>query len=132
MHDQKAYDGFEHFVFEFMPEPDWTALPIPFVAEVKALPNRFEQCNSWINSQFHQWADMDEAYELDAERLAYYALKSCELASKIRVKLKADDDQLDDLVTHFRHIIDKRRERYKNNPDFYVLIPELRAQFDNE
>lgn len=118
--------------FEFTPEPDWTALPVRFVAKVRALPNRFEQCNAWINAAFKAWAELDDAYELDEERLAFYAIKACNLASEIRTKIKAGDGEVDDLVEHFRSILNKRRNMYRQYPGVHSFIPELRAQFESE
>lgn len=118
--------------FEFTPEPDWTALPVRFVAKVRALPNRFEQCNAWINAAFMTWAELDDAYELDEERLAFYALKACNLASEIRKKIKAGDGEVDDLVEHFQSILNTRRNMYRQYPGVHSFIPELRAQFESE
>jgi hypothetical protein len=131
-HDSSVFDGLSSILFEFSPEPDWTALPIPFVAKLKSLTNRFEQCNSWIETQFQLWAGLDEAYELEEERLAYYGLNACKLASEIRIEIEAGDGELGYLITHFQSVIDTRRNSYVTNPGMHTLIPELRAHFESE
>lgn len=118
--------------FAFEPEPDWTALPIPFVAQVKTLPERFKQCSTWIGTQFRQWAAFDEAWELEEELHAFFALEACKVASDIRVQIGAGTAELTDLAAHFQSVIESRRRSYVQSPLHASLIPDLKAQFQRE
>lgn len=131
-HDSGAFRGIAHLALDFHPEPDWTSLPIPFVAKVKSLQSRFEQCDSWIKAQFDLWADFADAYDLEEERLAFYGLKACEISAEIRSKLEAGASELDDLSAHFERVIDRRRTIDREDPGQHTFIPELRAQFERE
>lgn len=130
-HDNSGLNDLPAILFLFDPEPDWTALPVQFVAELKSIADRYEQCSSWIAEQYLQWADYDDAYELEEGRLAYYGLEACKLVSEIRIQIDAGDGELEDLVRHFRSTISARRAFYEKNPsDVYSLIPELRGYFE--
>lgn len=130
--DGSGFNTLSKAEFEFEPEPDWAALPVSFVANVKGLPTRFRQCDMWINEQFQHWADLDEAFELEMEKLAFYALKACDLSSKIRTQIRAESDETDGIVGHFQTILDRRHNSYLNRPGQRTFIPELHAQFENE
>ncbi|GAA0412697.1 hypothetical protein ACFOY5_04525 [Massilia aurea] len=130
-HDMAAFENFSRFVLDFAPEPDWVSLPIPFVAKIKSLQSRFDQCNSWVNMQSQLWAGLDDAYALDEERLAFYGKKACETAADIRSKIKAGPGENEDLISHFDTVLESRRSLYSQYPDSHTFIPELRAQFDS-
>lgn len=129
-HDAGAFDSLPRIEFSFTPEPDWTALPVSFVAKVQTLVNRFKQANSWITSQFQHWADMDEAYVFEEERLAYYGMEACSLAAEIRSQIDAGNGELDDVVAHFQSVLSTREDLYLKSPQRPNVIPELRAHFE--
>lgn len=131
-HDDAGLKNLRTVKFAFEPEPDWAALPIPFVAQVKTLPERFKQCSAWIGTQFRQWAEFDEAWELEEELHAFFALEACKVASDIRVQIGAGAGELTDLVAHFQSVIESRRRSYVQNPQHASLIPDLKAQFRRE
>jgi hypothetical protein len=131
-HDGSAFEKLPKIEFAFNPEPDWTMLPIPFVAKVQSLVNRFNQAHNWISSQFQYWADLDDAYQFEQERLAYYGHEACRLAAEIRVQIKAGDGDLSDLLNHFAFIVEKRRKWFLQTEQKHNLLPELRARFENE
>lgn len=131
-HNDNAFEGFGPVLLQFSPEPDWTALPVHFAADVQALPSRFQQSDLWIRSQFQYWAEIDDAYEFEQERLAYYALKACDVAARIRLKIKAPDSELIDLTERFHTFIAQRRAVYQENPATHNFLPELQAQFERD
>lgn len=129
--DRSAFRGFPELALEFDPEPNWSELPVTLVAEMKTLINSFARCNTWIVAQ-SEWADFDECYKFEEERLAIYALKMCEGAMRLRTKIGAAGGDLDDISAHFEEIINKRRDLYNLNPERSNLIPELSARFNYE
>lgn len=131
-HDESALQNLPRLSFAFDAEPDWRALPIPFVAKVKALLRRFEETNEWIVAQWDYGADLEDAYELEEERIAFHALEVCKVASEIRTQIGAGDAQLTDLIEHFQSVVVARRKRYEQNSGMLTVIPELQAQFARE
>jgi hypothetical protein len=71
-----ALSGLKSVDLKFEPEPDWVELPIQFVAQVKGLVSQYAERNTWIAQQFQNWADMEEAYEFECERAAFYGWKA--------------------------------------------------------
>jgi hypothetical protein len=131
-HDTSAFENLPRIEFAFDPEPDWTLLPVPFVAKVQSLVNRFNQAHTWISSQFQYWADLDDAYQFEQERLACYGHEACRVAAEIRVQIKAGEGDLSDLLNHFGFIVEKRRKWFLQTDQKHNLLPELRARFENE
>jgi len=131
LQDGSAFDRVGAQRFEFNPEPEWTSLPVPFVDEMKSFINRSGQSDKWISAQFGLWAGLDDVFELEEQRMAYYALRACALASGIRAKIKIGKSDLQDLLEHFRSVIDRYRDHYNENEGRANLIPELRAQFES-
>lgn len=128
--DSAAFNGLGRIPLDFKPEPNWSSLPIPFVANMKSLPNRFEQCDRWITAQ-SEWAGLDDAYEFEEERLAFYALKAAKIAAEVRQQIGAGDGDLGDLVTHLESVIAQRRAVHLKDPSRRDYIPELRAHFES-
>lgn len=131
-HDGAAFDGLGDIVLELDAVPDWTALPVSFVAKVKALPSRFEKCNQWIIAQHEYWADLDEAYQFEEERLAFYATEATTLSEQIRRKIDAGKGDMYDIINHLSKILQSRRTAYKKQPQSFNCIPELKAKFEKE
>jgi len=131
LHDTDAFQPVQVAGFRFDPEPDWSALPIAFVDKVKSFVNRAEHCDRWIRVQFDLWAALDEAFELEEQRMAWYSLQACALASEVRVQLKIGNAGMQDLIEHFHSIVDRWRTFYDKNEGSANLIPELRAHFAN-
>lgn len=126
--------AFQHILrieLDLAPGLEWNLLPVAFVAEIKGLPTRFEQCNSWIHAQYDNWADLEEAYELEKERLAFYALKACAASTETRSRIGAGPGDLTHLISSFEHVIERSRAQYVKYQDGQPFIPELRAQFDD-
>ena len=126
-----AFQKISPFKLEFTPEPEWTSLPVKFVAEIKSLSTRFEQCNSWIIGQFNNGTDADDTYALEEERLAYYALRACVVATSIRARIGAGTGDIFHLINNFEHVIERSRSSFLKYADSQPFIPELRAQFDS-
>jgi hypothetical protein len=117
----------------FDPASDWSALPIAYVARLETLLGRYEQCDSWIKEQFVVWAELDEAWEIECERLAFYGLAACKLATDTRALIKAGNEEFVDVIKHFESVINSRRTYLRDNPQrAYTIIPELRAQLEAE
>jgi len=130
LHDTSAFQGLISITLAFRQEPNWSSLPIPFVADMKSLPNRFKQCDRWIVLQ-SEWAGPADCYEFEEERLAFYALKAAKIAADVRRKIAAGKGDLDDLLVHLNSVISQRRKIYLAYPERCELIPELRAHFES-
>jgi hypothetical protein len=130
-HTFLAFQHISEIQLELAPGLEWNSLPVAFVAEMKGLPTRFEQCNSWIHAQYDNGADIEDAYELEKERLAFYALKACAASAAARSRIGAGPGDLTHLVNSFEHVVERSRVQYEKYGDEQTFIPELRAQFDD-
>jgi hypothetical protein len=134
-HDQDAFSNVQRsLALKFDPEPQWTELPVKFVAPLKALVREYGDTGEWI-SRADLWADVAEQYEYELERLAYYGLEVLDIADTIRVDIKAGERgtvQLEASRLEFTRLIEKRFEAYQKRPCDTSFIPELEAQFENE
>ncbi|MBN3004531.1 hypothetical protein JW897_12370 [Chromobacterium alkanivorans] len=129
-HDERKLDNIGTVELDFSSNPDWQELPIKFVAEIKSLPTFFNTAHEWISSQWFAWADTEETFAFEEERLAYYGLIACKKAENIREKLiKVQKGNTEEFENHFNEIIEKRREQHIKNPDKSNLIPELHNHF---
>jgi len=127
-HDDSHLNKLVPLTLQFQPEPRWSELPVDFVAQVKALPGRLESTHDWIVEQHDHWADIDDAYEFERERVAFYGAVACEIAEQIREKILAGKGDTEHFRNHFQSLIEKRRARFDEGSK-EAFIPELRALF---
>lgn len=119
---------------KFDPEPQWTELPVRFVAPLKALTREYSDAGERI-VRSGEWADTAEQYESELERLAFYGLEVLAIAEKIRKEINAGERgtaQLEASRNEFEKLIQQRREAYEKAPLDVSFIPELEAQFERE
>lgn len=127
-HEQNAFNDLKAPLLEWGPVPDWRELPVQFVSEVRTFPQQFEEANSWILMQW-EWADYDDMYGWEEERIAFYGIKACRLIEHIRTNIKASKSGISSEARgHFEDIIKDRRERFKQGRSD-TLTPQLRAIF---
>ncbi len=113
----------------FPDETKWEKLPIKFVAELKLLIQNYKSTNQYIRLQFEQWADANDCYELDCQRLAFYALRTLEIAAKIFKELDAETAELSDLKLRLQGYIDEAVDNCNRSGNSQLLIPELSNRF---
>jgi len=131
-HDESELQKLRSITFKFEPEPNWIELPIAFTAALKVLPKQFENAHDWIKEQWNHWADLEDAYSLEQERVAYYGLKACEVAASIRAQIQAGDGDTDSSTAHFQSLIEERRQRFQRDGNEITLTPDLQALFTKE
>lgn len=124
-HEMDAFDGIGGIQFAFEPAPDWTALPIPFVAKVNTLGDRFEQCDVWITEQWNYWADIDDAYEFEYQRVSYYALEACKLSKELRALIGAGLGDIGALHSSMKDSVDSSIKKCRERPEAANVIPEI-------
>jgi hypothetical protein len=120
--------------FEFDPAPKWEELPVSFVAPIKWMPLQFRESDQYIMDAV-DYIGIDDAYELELERVAFYGLKALNTAAKIRGEIKADYEggaELDVARKDFEDLIEKRRQLYLSASSSVRLLPEFTAQFEAE
>lgn len=117
--------------FTFDPSLDWQVLPIPFVAELKSLAQKFDECNVWIRSEWNCGIDWDTAYEFEQERLAYYSLQVCKIIARTKTVIGVGSTDINPLTNRFNKLIQSKRRQYTENPGLYPSIPELQALFSD-
>lgn len=131
-HDESYIGKLKSVPLSFDPEPNWTELPIPFVARLKALPGQFVSTERWIRDQWENWADIEDVYHLEEQSVAYYGIKVLDIADDIRRDIGAGTSDSGGLREHFLSEIDIRRKRYATDRTSVTLIPELEAVFKSE
>jgi hypothetical protein len=122
------------FPLAFDPEPRWEELPVSFVAPIKAMQREYEEANQWILRQF-DWADISDLYEFELERVAFYGMRSLDIAARIRQEINAGAAGLtliESAKKDFEDLIKQRRAGYAERGEHGTLIPELHALFDAE
>ena len=132
IHNRAVLHEIKPLTFEFNAAPMWSELPVGFVARVKTIPLQFESTNDWIVAQWMDWADLEDVYQLEEERIAFYGLKICKIATNIRLEIGAGEDETSSYVEHFRSVLNSRRIAYLQQGESLTLIPELHAQFKKE
>ncbi|MFM0088939.1 hypothetical protein PQR46_18690 [Paraburkholderia sediminicola] len=128
-HNQSYLSELKPFGMSFDPEPNWSELPIRFVAKMKVLPDQYASTKAWIGEQWEYWADLDDAYRLEEQSIAYYGLKAAEIAAEIRRDIDAGIADNAKLLEHFRSEIEQCMEAFRVHPKDIALIPELEAEF---
>ncbi|SDR55171.1 hypothetical protein SAMN05443245_7616 [Paraburkholderia fungorum] len=134
-HEEKAFDNIQGaFVLRFDPEPKWEELSVGFVSTVKAMPREFDYSAEWIG-RAGLWAGIDDQYEFESERAAYYGLKAMRVAASVRNEIGAVGDsrlQMAAAERSFRKLIETKRKGFRVSGDDIDVLPELRAMFIQE
>lgn len=128
--ESSAFQRLRVLELKFDPEPEWSSLPVPFVAKINTLSDRLEQCDRWTRQQFVDWADLDDVYGLEEERVAYYGLEAIILVTELRELIGAGESALSEVREQFESVIETRFRRFESHPDRHTFIPELRARFE--
>ncbi|PLP96822.1 hypothetical protein [Cupriavidus pauculus] len=131
-HDEFYIKKLKSVSLSFEPEPNWTELPIPFVARLKALPGQSASTERWIRDQWDTWADIEDVYHLEEQCVAYYGIKVLDVADDIRREINAGIGDSGTLREHFTSEIETRRKRFAEDRTAITLIPELEAMFKSE
>ncbi|MFM0742305.1 hypothetical protein PQQ51_34255 [Paraburkholderia xenovorans] len=134
-HNERAFDSVQGaFVLQFEPEPKWEELSVGFVSAIKAMPGEFDYSAEWI-SRAGVWAGIDEQYEFECERAAYYGLKAMRVAASVRREIGAVGDsqlQMAAAERSFLKMIETKRQGFKVRGDDMNVLPELRAIYIQE
>jgi hypothetical protein len=120
--------------FVFDPAPRWEELPVSFVAPIKAMPSQFADCDMWIRG-VSEYSGIDDAYEFEVERMAFYGLKALRTAATIKREINATYDggaELEMAERDFMELIQKRRHGFTKVGGSMTRIPELEAMFEAE
>ncbi|SPA02782.1 hypothetical protein CBM2626_B30100 [Cupriavidus taiwanensis] len=129
-HDESFLNRLAPFTMAFDPVPNWTELPVDFVAKMRAFPSEFASTSAWISEQWRIWAEIDEAYALEEQSLAHYGLRAFRIAKEIRTEVGAGALDSNALCTLFQAEIDRRRDIWLSDRNAITLIPELDADFN--
>jgi hypothetical protein len=132
-HDAHAFESLEGIHFKFDDNIEWDRVPAEIAVRAKTFPRTFQRSRDFIMAAWTHWAGLDDAWEYDAERVAFYALGAIRFAAEIRREIGvADDPQVEELTKVFERHIDSRRAIFKMSRSEDCVIPELREQFKKE
>jgi hypothetical protein len=107
-------------------------LPVSVVAQVKALTEGYTSAHDWISRQFDHWADLEEAYQMERQRVAFYGLQALTMAATIRQIIAIEPHRYAPIVKRFETIVESCRQAFWADAEERILIPDLKAQFENE
>lgn len=131
-HNESLLSSLGPFTIAFDPVPNWTELPVAFVAKMKQFPSEFASTSEWISEQWRIWAGIEEAYALEEQLLAFYGLRAFRIAEEIRSEIGAGVLDNEALTACFQLEIDRRHDVWLRDRDAITLIPELDAAFSRE
>ncbi|MGY3231842.1 hypothetical protein ACVWWJ_003326 [Luteibacter sp. HA06] len=132
-HDSRSLEALEEINFKFDESIEWDRVPAEIAVRAKTFPRTFRRSQDFIMAAWRYWADLDDAWEYDAERVAFYGLGAISFAAEIRRKIGvANDPQVAELIKVFERHIDSRRAVFKTSRSEDCVIPELREQFKKE
>jgi hypothetical protein len=131
--DDRNLSDLESIKFEFDPKPDWSKVPVDVASKAQGFPRSFARSQQFIFAAFEYWAGADEAWEYDAERIAFYGVQAIEFAAKLREDIGASiDENMQSSLETFARYIEKRRKYYELTRTEGTVIPELFKQFQRE
>lgn len=132
-HDARSLEALEDIHFKFDESIEWDRVPAEIAVRAKTFPRTFQRSQGFIMAAWRYWADLDDAWEYDAERVAFYGLGAISFAAEIRRKIGVvDDPQVAELTKVFERHIDSRRTIFKTSHTEDCVIPELREKFIKE
>ncbi|MBU9212023.1 hypothetical protein [Burkholderia multivorans] len=112
---------------------DWSALPPGLISQCRELPLALEASSAWVSAAYDEWADADDAYQLDGQRAILYGLVASELAKKIRTMIDVPASDLStDCYRRLRTEYEKLKVRYIGSDGAIELIPDLKARMMRE
>ena len=125
-HDERKLESLTSFELTFEPKPNWEELPIEIAAEIMQLPSLFSSTNEWVLSQWFEWADTEDTYKFEIERLAYYGIKACQSAEHLKtIKIGIKKGNTSDYERNFTEELNASERKYiKSNGESHH-IPEL-------
>ena len=131
--DDRSLSNLESIKFEFDPQPDWSKISIDLASKAQGFPRSLARSQQFIFAAFEYWAGADEAWEYDAERIAFYGVQAIEFAAKLRADIGTPkDENMDSSLGIFEGYIAKRRKVYERTRTEGAVIPELFKQFERE
>lgn len=131
--DDRSLSDLDGIKFEFDPTPDWSKVPVDVASKAQGFPRSFARSQQFIFAAFEYWAGADEAWEYDAERIAYYGVQAIDFAAKLREQIQAPKDEyMQSSLDTFESYIAKRRKYYEQTRTVGTVIPELFKMFQRE
>ncbi|HEX7815845.1 hypothetical protein [Dyella sp.] len=73
-HDARSLEALEGLSFKFDESIEWDRVPAEIAVRAKTFPRTFQRSQGFIMAAWRYWADLDDAWEYDAERVAFYGL----------------------------------------------------------
>ena len=131
--DDRSLTDLDVIKFDFDPKPDWSKVPVEVAAKAQGFPRSFARSQQFIFTAFAHWAGADDAWEYDAERIAFYGVQAIEFAASLRKDIAAPkEENMQSFLDVFRRYIAERREYYELTRTEGSVIPELFKQFQLE
>ncbi|MDY1548546.1 hypothetical protein [Luteibacter sahnii] len=131
--DDRHLQALQEIAFNFDASTEWDRVPAEVAVRAKTFPRNLERSRDFIFFAWRHWAELDDAWEYDAERLAFYGLGAIKFAADIRREMKVNDDHFVlKLAKIFEDHIDARRQFFVQSRSEDSVIPELAEQFKKE
>jgi hypothetical protein len=131
--DDRSLSDLDSIKFEFDPMPDWSKVPVDVASKAQGFPRSFARSQQFIFAAFEYWAGADDAWEYDAERIAFYGIQAIKFAAKLREGIQAPEDEyMQSSLETFERYIAKRRKYYEHTRTDGSVIPELFKMFQRE
>lgn len=102
-------------------------LPVGFRAEILLIGQNFKYSSDFIHAAFQYWADADDCYIFELQRLAFYGVQIAEFSDKFRDDLYGKSEKLSDAHEYFS----SEKEKYiKRCLEFenVTFLPEIEKE----
>ncbi|TCW83918.1 hypothetical protein C5O80_12455 [Burkholderia sp. SRS-46] len=115
-----------HLSSELGPEPVWSDLPLPSVAQLRELPQALQSSADWLDNAWGAFGDVYLSWEMDAQRAVHFGLLACDLAIEFRRGAGLPPSKLAvPRHRHFREEFASIKQRYESGALPQGLIPEM-------
>ena len=108
----------------------WKEISVGVVQKTRRISKRFSRTDTWIRTLYkrEEWVEVDQAYELEIQRLSFYGVEACNLIDEIESLTPIEHEDLSVYKNIFVEKLKAVEDSFKKNPD-KLIIPELKERF---
>ena len=130
--DDSYFEKLNDVTISLLPEESWHEISVSIAQKIKKLIKNFSRTDRWIykKSKEEDWMDTDELYELETQRLSFYAIEAYKIRDAIESISSIEKDDISAHKKLFLQKIDACNNAYTNDPSGKLVIPELKKYFE--
>ena len=131
-YDDSYFKKLNDVTLSLLPDESWHEISVSVAQKIKKVIKYFSMDDRWIRKKFREedWLDTDEVYELEVQRLSFYALEAYKIRDEIELLSSIEKDDISSHKKLFSQRLDNCKDAYKNDPAGKLVIPELKKCFE--